>query len=99
VILQPDDLPQDSQDEKHVLLTIQPRIPAASLAFPELPAGMVDDGGNFAGAAAREIKEELGNPRPLPRPPAKSPPIHKLTPFVSAQASQSPPPNSQISPS
>jgi 8-oxo-dGTP pyrophosphatase MutT (NUDIX family) len=61
VILQPDDLPQDSQDEKHVLLTIQPRIPAASLAFPELPAGMVDDGGNFAGAAAREIKEELGN--------------------------------------
>jgi ADP-sugar diphosphatase len=53
-------VPQESQNEKHVLLTIQPRIPAASLAFSELPAGMVDDSGTFAGAAAKEIKEELG---------------------------------------
>lgn len=43
-----------------MILTIQPRIPAASLAFPELPAGMVDDSGTFSGAAAKEIKEELG---------------------------------------
>jgi ADP-sugar diphosphatase len=28
------------------------------LAFTELPAGMLDDGGTFAGAAAREIEEE-----------------------------------------
>ena len=60
VVLQPDDLPKGSQDEKHVLLTIQPRVPAASLAFSELPAGMVDDSGTFVGAAAKEIKEELG---------------------------------------
>jgi 8-oxo-dGTP pyrophosphatase MutT (NUDIX family) len=62
VLLQPDDLPKGSQDEKQVLLTIQTRTPAASLAFSELPAGMVDDSGTFAGAAAKEIKEELGNP-------------------------------------
>ncbi|KAI0802495.1 hypothetical protein GGR55DRAFT_683283 [Xylaria sp. FL0064] len=54
-------------EERYVILTIQPRIPASSLAFAELPAGMVDDGdtgesgeGKFAGTAAREIYEELG---------------------------------------
>ncbi|KAI1277292.1 hypothetical protein F5Y07DRAFT_388552 [Xylaria sp. FL0933] len=54
-------------EERYVILTIQPRIPAGSLAFAELPAGMVDDGdtgesgeGKFAGTAAREIYEELG---------------------------------------
>ncbi|RMZ91418.1 hypothetical protein DV736_g1334, partial [Chaetothyriales sp. CBS 134916] len=31
-----------------------------SLAFVELPAGMIDDAGSFAGAAAKEIKEETG---------------------------------------
>lgn len=40
---------------------MQPRVPAGTLAMPELPAGMVDDG-TFAGAAAKEIKEELGEP-------------------------------------
>lgn len=58
MILQPDDVPKDSTDDLHVLLTIQPRIPASSLAFAELPAGMVDDG-TFSGAAAKEIEEEL----------------------------------------
>ncbi|GAP87147.2 putative NUDIX domain-containing protein [Rosellinia necatrix] len=67
-------------EERYAVLTVQPRIPAGSLAFAELPAGMVDDGdgdddgsggggggggggnrgGKFAGAAAREIQEELG---------------------------------------
>ncbi|KAI0412852.1 hypothetical protein F5X98DRAFT_367010 [Xylaria grammica] len=58
-------------EERYVVLTVQPRIPAGSLAFPELPAGMVDDDdddaaagesgeGKFAGTAAREIHEELG---------------------------------------
>lgn len=41
-------------------MTIQPRIPAGSLAFPEIPAGMLDDSGSFAGGAAKEIQEETG---------------------------------------
>jgi ADP-sugar diphosphatase len=60
VILQPSDLHANSPEEKYVLLTIQPRVPAGSLAFLEIPAGMVDDSGTFAGAAAKEIQEELG---------------------------------------
>lgn len=60
VILQADDAPKDSEEGKHVLLTVQPRIPAASLSLVELPAGMLDDSGTFGGAAAKEIKEELG---------------------------------------
>lgn len=59
IILQPDDLPQDSKLEKHVILTVQPRIPAGTLRLAELPAGMVDDD-TFSGSAAKEIKEELG---------------------------------------
>ncbi|KAI0008199.1 hypothetical protein F4779DRAFT_628639 [Xylariaceae sp. FL0662B] len=52
----------NENDERYAILTVQPRIPAGSLAFAELPAGMVDDdaGGTFAGTAAREIWEELG---------------------------------------
>lgn len=59
IVLQPDDLPKDSKEEKHVILTVQPRIPAGTLRLVELPAGMVDDG-TFSGSAAKEIKEELG---------------------------------------
>lgn len=59
VILQPDDLAGESQEEKHVLLTVQPRVAAGGLQFVELPAGMVDDG-TFKGSAAKEIEEELG---------------------------------------
>ncbi|RYO93636.1 hypothetical protein DL766_003663 [Monosporascus sp. MC13-8B] len=51
---------EEGEEERYVLLTVQPRIPAGSLAFVELPAGMVDDQDTFAGAAAREIEEELG---------------------------------------
>ncbi|KAK3996394.1 NUDIX family hydrolase [Cladorrhinum sp. PSN332] len=58
VMLIPDD--DDDADERYVLLTVQPRIAAGSLEFVELPAGMVDDAGTFAGAAAKEIQEELG---------------------------------------
>ncbi|KAK4186419.1 NUDIX family hydrolase [Podospora australis] len=74
VILMPDDFdnpryeeanfsPEDMDgfdEEKYVLLTVQPRIAAGSLEFVELPAGMVDEEGNFRGAAAKEIEEELG---------------------------------------
>jgi 8-oxo-dGTP pyrophosphatase MutT (NUDIX family) len=61
VFLIPDDAPREARrEDRHVLLTVQPRIAAGSLAFVELPAGMVDEVGNFAGTAAREIREELG---------------------------------------
>ncbi|KAL2262528.1 hypothetical protein VTK26DRAFT_1058 [Humicola hyalothermophila] len=48
------------EEERYVLLTVQPRIAAGSLEFVELPAGMVDEEGEFVGTAAREIQEELG---------------------------------------
>lgn len=60
VTLQPDDVPDGSEDDKYVLLTLQPRVPAGTLAMVELPAGMIDDAGTFSGAAAKEIEEELG---------------------------------------
>ncbi|KAI4170531.1 MAG: hypothetical protein LQ343_004908 [Gyalolechia ehrenbergii] len=60
LILQPDDVPEQSEEDKQVILTFQPRIPAGSLSFPELPAGMLDDSGSFAGGAAKEIVEETG---------------------------------------
>ena len=60
LILQPDDVPQNTEIDKHVILTLQPRIPAGSLALPELPAGMLDDLGTFSGGAAKEIEEETG---------------------------------------
>jgi ADP-sugar diphosphatase len=59
IILQPDDVEAGSLEDRWVILTIQPRPAAASLNFPELPAGMVDDG-TFSGAAAKEIQEETG---------------------------------------
>ncbi|KAF3396072.1 Nudix hydrolase [Penicillium rolfsii] len=60
LILQPDDIPSSQENGKQAILTIQPRIPAGSLAFAEIPAGMLDDSGTFAGGAAKEIKEETG---------------------------------------
>lgn len=58
VIVQPDDVKEPNED-RWVVMTVQPRIASGSLAFVELPAGMVDDG-TFKGAAAKEIEEELG---------------------------------------
>ncbi|GAB7339876.1 hypothetical protein MBLNU457_6408t1 [Dothideomycetes sp. NU457] len=60
LILQPDDVEAGSETDKHVLMTLQPRVPAGSLSFSELPAGMLDDSGTFAGGAAKEIEEETG---------------------------------------
>ncbi|KJK63322.1 hypothetical protein P875_00033826 [Aspergillus parasiticus SU-1] len=60
LLLQPDDVHPSVEDEKRAILTIQPRIPAGSLTFAEIPAGMLDDAGSFAGAAAKEIQEETG---------------------------------------
>lgn len=55
IIVQPEDA--NGEDEKHVILTVQPRIAAGSLAFTEIPAGMLD-GSSLKGAAASEIEEE-----------------------------------------
>ena len=66
LILQPDDVEEGSETDKHVILTLQPRIPAGSLAMAELPAGMIDDAGTFGGAAAKEIAEETGLEVPEP---------------------------------
>lgn len=52
--------PKDSRDERWVVLTEQPRVPAGSLKFVEIPAGMIDDAKTFGGAAAKEIFEETG---------------------------------------
>lgn len=60
LILQPDDVGENAETEKQVILTLQPRIPAGSLSLPELPAGMLDDSGTFSGGAAKEISEETG---------------------------------------
>ncbi|KAL4903947.1 hypothetical protein BDW74DRAFT_179528 [Aspergillus multicolor] len=60
LLLQPDDVPSASENDKWAVLTVQPRIPAGSLAFSEIPAGMLDDSGAFAGKAAEEIEEETG---------------------------------------
>lgn len=53
--MQPEDAKDDT--ERYVVFTIQPRIAAGSLAFTEIPAGMLD-GQTFKGSAANELKEE-----------------------------------------
>ena len=45
--------------KKYTVLTIQPRVPTGLRCFPEIPAGMVDDNGDFAGVAAKEMEEEM----------------------------------------
>ena len=54
-IVQPVDA--SGEDEKQVIMTVQPRVAAGSLAFSEIPAGMLDDS-EFKGTAANELKEE-----------------------------------------
>ncbi|CAI6337270.1 unnamed protein product [Periconia digitata] len=51
---------EEEEEETYTLLTIQPRIPSGSLAFPEIPAGMLDGSHNLGGKAAQEIREETG---------------------------------------
>ena len=53
--------PRDSVDERWVVMTLQARVPAGSLSFMEIPAGMTDDDkdmGKLGGKAAEEMKEE-----------------------------------------
>ncbi|ETI24901.1 hypothetical protein G647_04271 [Cladophialophora carrionii CBS 160.54] len=59
MIVRPDD--DDDISKRFVVMTQQPRVPAGSLAFCEIPAGMIDDDEDaFVGAAATEIQEETG---------------------------------------
>ncbi|KAL1605258.1 hypothetical protein SLS60_004802 [Paraconiothyrium brasiliense] len=68
IIIQPYDgeekerqkLDEEQEPELLSVLAIQPRIAAGSLAFAELPAGMLDDSGDLGGKAGEEIKEEVG---------------------------------------
>ncbi|KAJ3137248.1 hypothetical protein HDU90_002034 [Geranomyces variabilis] len=46
--------------DERVVLVVQPRVAVASLAFAELPAGMLDGERKFSGTAAKELKEECG---------------------------------------
>ena len=48
------------EGETWVVCTRQPRVPVGCAALLELPAGMLDDSGAFAGVAAKELKEETG---------------------------------------
>ncbi|KAJ2766737.1 hypothetical protein IWQ57_004243 [Coemansia nantahalensis] len=49
------------EDTDLVVLVEQPRLAVPDLALAELPAGMLDGAtGGFAGAAARELREETG---------------------------------------
>ena len=50
--------PKGVTDERYVVLTEQPRVPAGSLQFLEIPAGMLDGEKGFHGKAADEIEEE-----------------------------------------
>ena len=47
-----------SGDEEYVVLTKQARVPIGEISYPEIPAGMLDGNGEFAGVAAKELKEE-----------------------------------------
>jgi len=47
-------------ENKWIILTCQQRFPVGVYESIEIPAGMMDDHGDFAGTAAREIEEETG---------------------------------------
>jgi 8-oxo-dGTP pyrophosphatase MutT (NUDIX family) len=51
--------PKDSRDERLVVMTEQPRVPAGSLSFVEIPAGMLE-AETIRLAAKKEIEEETG---------------------------------------
>ncbi|RYP65745.1 hypothetical protein DL770_008940 [Monosporascus sp. CRB-9-2] len=53
--------PKDDPEERWVIMTTQPRIPAGTLAFWEIPAGMLDDEAKQVTLKAqKEIHEETG---------------------------------------
>lgn len=46
--------------QRWCVLTVQPRFPAGEFASVEIPAGMLDDHGDIASTALREVEEETG---------------------------------------
>lgn len=48
------------EGKRWIIWTKQPRFAVGSRYCVELPAGMLDDNGNFAGVAAKELSEETG---------------------------------------
>ncbi|MCA9817514.1 MAG: NUDIX domain-containing protein [Cyanobacteriota/Melainabacteria group bacterium] len=50
----------ECEGEHHAVVTVQPRLATGDFEFVEVCAGMLDGSGNFAGVAAKELKEELG---------------------------------------
>ncbi|KAK6504455.1 hypothetical protein TWF506_002652 [Arthrobotrys conoides] len=56
-LLHPEGTPKNNL---YVILALQPRIAGATTSMAEIPAGMLDDHGSFAGAAAKELEEEVG---------------------------------------
>jgi len=49
-----------AKEQEWVVLITQPRFPSGQFESVEIPAGMMDDRGDFCGTAAREIREETG---------------------------------------
>jgi len=47
------------EGKAYTVLTVQPRFATGVFEFKETCAGMLDGSGNFAGVAAKELKEEL----------------------------------------
>lgn len=50
----------NGKESMSTLVVRQPRVPVACGDIVEIPAGMLDGDGNFAGVAAKELKEETG---------------------------------------
>ena len=48
------------RDQGWIVCTRQARVPIGKKNFLELPAGMLDDSGDFVGVAAKELEEETG---------------------------------------
>lgn len=53
-------LKDKASGNEYVATVIQPRIPGASKAYEEIPAGMMDASNDMVGVAAKELQEELG---------------------------------------
>ncbi|KAG0223646.1 hypothetical protein BGW41_005439 [Actinomortierella wolfii] len=52
--------PASGTTKEFVVMVNQARLAIPSFSFPELPAGMLDGSGDFAGKCAEELKEECG---------------------------------------
>uniref|UniRef100_A0A7S0QTJ3 Nudix hydrolase domain-containing protein n=1 Tax=Cryptomonas curvata TaxID=233186 RepID=A0A7S0QTJ3_9CRYP len=50
----------DEDGELFTILTVQTRLPTGKYRFQGLPAGMMDENGDFVGIVANEMKEKTG---------------------------------------